>query len=127
MGTTTNLGIEYPDPSGVPSREDWVERPIKSVDEKVVAYLRKRVKGGSSSGTIPVGASSVDVTVDFDTPFASVPSVTASAGTSTNYQANVMTVTVAAVTIKLIRPTGAATTGTATVPFSWTATDLGNS
>lgn len=126
MGVTANLEIEYPDESGVPSRESWVENPIKSVDAKVVAYLRKRVKSGSSSGTIAIGQSTVDAVITFTTPFATAPSVTASAGTTTNYQANVFAVTASTVTLRLMRPAGSATTATATVPFTWIATDLGN-
>lgn len=127
MGTTANLGIEYPDPSGVPSRQSWIEDPIKSVDAKVVAYLGKRVKGGSSSGTIEIGQASVDVVVTFNTPFATAPDATASAGTTSNYQANVISRSTASITVKLMRPFNAATTAAATVPFTWTATDLGNS
>lgn len=126
MGTTTNLGIVYPDSSGVPSRENWVENPLKSVDAKVVEYLRKRVKSGDSSGTIAIGQVSVDVTINFTTGFASTPSVTPTPRTTSAYAATLLTKSATSFTVRLFRPTGAATSAAATVPFDWTASDLGN-
>lgn len=56
MGTTPNLGIEYPDPSGVPSRKSWVEDPMKSADAKVQAALDALFKRGRTPVNIASGA-----------------------------------------------------------------------
>jgi len=126
MGTTANLGIVYPDTSTVPSRKTYAEDPIKSVDTQVVAYLRKRTKGGDSLGTIAIGSSSVDVTINFTTSFATTPAVGVTPRTTNAYGATVLTKSATSFTVRLFRPSGAATTAAATVPFDWTATDLGN-
>lgn len=127
MGTTTNLGIVYPDQSGVPSRQAWVEDPIKSVDAKVVAYLAKRFKSGDSSGTIPAGQVTFDVTIAFGSGgFANTPSVTPVARTTSAYSATLLTRSTTGFTVRLHRPSGASTASPATVPFDWTASDMGN-
>lgn len=127
MGTTANLGIVYPDASTVPSRATYVENPLKSVDTKVVEYLRKRVKGGSATATIAIGqASSPATSVTFTTPFASAPACGATARSSFGYTATLASVSTTGMTVVVHRPAGASTAAAATVTFDWDANDLGN-
>lgn len=132
MGTTANLGIEIPDPSVTPSRENWIEKPIESVDEKVQAALvalSKRVKSGSVSGTIPTGQTYVDVSVAFTTPFSSTPDVAGALRSTTTaaYQAVIQSQSATGFTVRLMRPTGASTSSPAGLNYNWVASDLGNS
>lgn len=132
MGTTTNLGIEYPDPSGVPSRQSWVEDPIKSVDEKVVEYLHKRVKGGTigvSVTSLAQGTGDGPFAVTFATPFDSTPSVVVSsmsAPAGSSYLVpRVVGATASGFNVYVYNVGPAAATASLTV--GWHATDLGDS
>ena len=126
MGVTPNLGIQYPDASGVPSRKSWVEDPLKSVDAQVVAYLAKRWKSGEGSVTIPVGQAFQDVSVTFGSAFASAPRAFAIPRTTDAYRATTRVKSTTGATFRIFRPAGAPTTAAATVPFDWEATDMGN-
>lgn len=76
---TPNFGLYVPDPSAVPSRENWVELPILSVDTALAEIMAalglagQRVQHGTF--TIAVGTSNADQTVTFANPFAGAPRV----------------------------------------------------
>lgn len=125
MPTTPNLGIEIPDPSGVPSRKTWVEDPMMSADAKVQAALTalaKRHKSGNATFTAASGTTTSHP-VTFVTPFAAAPRVTVDLITATPQGIDVSygNRTTTGFTIYVYRATG-----TGTVGVSWTATDLGN-
>lgn len=126
MATTPNLKIEIPDPSGVPSRENWVEKPLRSVDAKVhaaIVALSKRVKSGAETIN-SVEGTVVEKTIIFGTPFESTPrlSVIPSVQQPQVVQFGLGPVTNTQAVVRVHR-----TIGSGAVAFHWTATDLGNS
>lgn len=88
MGVTANLAIEYPDESGVPSRKSWIEDPIKSVDAKVVAYVKGRRRSGFFQFPAPAANTVVTQAITFSPAFEATPEVivglrTGASGTNT--------------------------------------------
>lgn len=129
MGTTPNLGIQYPDGSAAPTRENLMEAPIKSVDTRVVAYLRAHFKRGRATGTIPIGQSYFDVPVTFPGgAFANLPTIVGQVSTVTTqpFAAVIQSNTIATTgfTVRLMRPTGSSTTAAAGLNFDYQASDL---
>lgn len=68
MGTTSK-GIIYPDPSGVPRRQD-LQDLATSADTAIPS-----IQSGTSTSVTVAGGASGTVTVTFPTPFASTPVV----------------------------------------------------
>lgn len=108
-----------------PTYDDAVD--VAQLQAAVNEAISQHTKSGESSGTIPVGESFVNVQVSFGTPFATTPRVSPVPRTSDAYRATVISKSASATTIRLFRPSGASTSGSATVPFDWIATDLPNS
>lgn len=107
-----------------PTYADAVD--IAQLEAAIAEMLSKRSKSGDSSGTIAIGQNTVDVVVNFATPFASTPRATATTRTTADYGATVTVRSAGSMTVRLHRPTGASTAAAATVPFDWNASDLGN-
>lgn len=125
MPVTPNLGIEYPDGSGVPSRENWVENPIKSVDTQVAAYVKAHTKSGTT--TVPAsGSTTRTLTVTFPGgPFASTPRVVANilngATLPNDWTVRAISVSASGFAVYL---RGSAAAPSIDISVSWIATDL---
>lgn len=107
-----------------PDYSDAVD--VAQLQAAVAEMISQRTKGGADSATISAGQSSADKAISFPTPFASTPFASATARTTADYAATVISRSASSVTVRVHRPTGAATTVAATVPFDWIATDLPN-
>jgi len=115
MGTTTNLGIVFPDPSAVPSRLNWVENPIKSVDEKVAAYVTAQLNNlmRSGSSTITTNGSGV---ATINHPLGRTPNFAVASLTTATYRAVVTARTSTTITVNVVNATtGANYVGNITV------------
>jgi hypothetical protein len=76
---TPNYGFYIPDPSAVPSRKNWVEDPIMSVDTALAGVMSalgltgQKVQHGTF--VLGVGTTAADQAVTFAVPFSGAPRV----------------------------------------------------
>lgn len=115
MGTTANLGIVYPDPSGVPSRLNWVENPIKSVDAQVAAYVTAQLNNLMRSGSSTVTANASGIAT-INHPLGRTPNFAVASLPTATYRAAVTARAGSTITVHVVNATtGANYAGSITV------------
>lgn len=115
---STTRGYPFPDGS---ARVGDFDQHVKDLAEAVDAKL-KAVQSGTESVTIPAGSSSGSKTFNFPEPFATVPNVALSIGTTgVNYSVVRGAKSTNSLTVTAHRPPGGSTSSAATLSVEWVA------